>query len=69
LFVNATPWGEVYIDDVLIGNTPRVGLRIAAGTHRLRIARDGFESYELTFRVAAGQDLRITDIVLKELKP
>src|SRR6266566_1089575 len=24
LFVNATPWGQVYVDGVLIGNTPRV---------------------------------------------
>ena len=69
LFVNATPWGQVFVDDELIGNTPRVGVPIAAGTHRLRVSRDGFEPFERTVQVAPGQDLRLTDIVLRESKP
>lgn len=69
LFVNATPWGEVYVDDALIGNTPQVSLPVLAGAHRLRVVRDGFEPFDLTIRVAAGQELRFTDIVLHELKP
>ncbi len=31
LFVNATPWGQVYVDGVLIGNTPRAGVAISPG--------------------------------------
>jgi len=69
LFVNATPWGQVYVDGVLIGNTPRVGVSISPGAHRLRIVRDGFQPVDLAIRVASGQDLRLTDIVLQEVKP
>ena len=69
LFVNATPWGQVYLDGVLIGNTPRAGVSISVGTHRLRIVRDGFQPVELAIRVAPRQDVRLTDIVLQEVKP
>ena len=69
LFVNATPWGQVYVDGVLIGNTPRAGVSISPGAHRLRIVRDGFQPVDLAIRVASGQDLRLTDIVLQEVKP
>ena len=69
LFVNATPWGQVYVDGVLIGNTPRAGVSIPAGAHRLRIVRDGFQPVDLAIRVAPQQDVRLTDIVLQEVKP
>ena len=69
LFVNATPWGQVYVDGVLIGNTPRAGVAVAPGAHQLRVARDGFQSFELAIRIAPGQELRLTDIALQELKP
>jgi len=69
LFVNATPWGQVYVDGILIGNTPRADVAISPGAHRLRVARDGFQSFELAIQIAPGQELRLTDIVLKELGP
>jgi hypothetical protein len=69
LFVNATPWGELYLDGRLLGNTPKANLEILPGTHRLRIVRDGYEPYERTIEVAAGATLRITDIVLTERRP
>jgi hypothetical protein len=69
LFVNATPWGQVYVDGDLVGNTPQIGVSVAPGAHRLRVVRDGFEPYELAIRVGPGQEVRITDIVLRELKP
>jgi len=59
----------VYVDGELIGNTPRADVRVAPGAHRLRVVRDGFQPYDLPIRVASGQELRITDIVLQELKP
>ena len=69
LFINATPWGQVYVDGELIGNTPRVDVPVSAGPHQLRVVRDGFQPYEVTIRVTPGQELRITDIALQELKP
>jgi len=59
----------VYVDGELIGNTPRADVPVAPGAHRLRVVRDGFQPYELAIRVAPDQELRITDIVLMELKP
>jgi serine/threonine-protein kinase len=69
LFVSATPWGQLYVDGELIGNTPRADVQVAPGAHRLRVVRDGFQPYEVAIRVTPGQELRITDIVLQELKP
>lgn len=69
LFINATPWGQVYVDGELIGNTPRIDVPLPPGPHQLRVVRDGFQPYEVSIRVATGQELRITDIVLQEIKP
>jgi hypothetical protein len=59
----------VYLDDQLLGNTPQVGVAVPPGAHRLRVVRDGFTPYEVGINVAAGQGLRLTDIVLHEKKP
>jgi len=69
LFVSATPWGQLYVDGDLIGNTPRADVQVAPGAHQLRVVRDGFQPYEVAIRVTPGQELRMTDIVLQELKP
>jgi hypothetical protein len=69
LFVNATPWGQVYVDGEFVGNTPQVGVPVPPGAHRLRVVRDGFEPYEIAIRIAPGQQLRVTDIVLREHTP
>jgi hypothetical protein len=57
------------VDDVLVGNTPKGALPVMPGTHRVRIMRDGYAPFERTIGVASGKDLRLTDIVLMELKP
>ena len=64
LFINATPWGLLYIDDELVGNTPKANLELAPGTYRIRVVRDGFLPFERQIQVAPGQEVRITDIVL-----
>ena len=67
LFVSATPWGQLYVDGRLMGNTPKADLPISAGWHRVRVVHDGFEPFEQTIQVPAGQDVRLTSIVLREL--
>jgi len=69
LFVSATPWGQLYVDGELIGNTPRADVPVSPGAHQLRVVRDGFQPYEAAIRIAPGQELRITDVVLQEIKP
>ena len=67
--MNASPWGQVFVDGTLIGNTPRANIPLTAGSHAIRVSRDGFSTFERTVRVAAGDTLRITDIVLTPERP
>ena len=69
LSVSATPWGQLYLDGQLIGNTPKANLPVAAGTHTIRVVRDGFEPVERTVQIGAGQTVRVTGIVLAERRP
>jgi hypothetical protein len=69
VFINATPWGSLYVDGRLVGNTPQANLRLPAGTHTLRIVRDGFVPWEREITLAAGDTVRITDIVLQPIEP
>jgi serine/threonine protein kinase len=64
LFVNASPWGQVFVDGTLVGNTPKANLAVAAGSHTIRVVRDGYETWERTVQVGAGESVRLTDIVL-----
>jgi predicted Ser/Thr protein kinase len=66
LFINATPWGLLFIDDRPMGNTPRADLQVPPGIHRIRITRDGYLPYETEIAIEAGETLRLTDIVLQE---
>jgi hypothetical protein len=65
LFINAFPWGELYIDGELVGNTPALDLPIAPGIHTILIVRDGFEPYEREIQVEPGAELRLTRIALE----
>ncbi len=69
LTVNASPWGQVFIGDRLIGNTPRADIELPAGQHTLRVSRDGFQTVTRTVQIRAGETLRITDIVLVPIAP
>jgi hypothetical protein len=64
LFVNASPWGQLYVDGQLMGNTPKANLSLAPGSHAVRVVREGYEPFERTIQVAAGQSVRLTGIVL-----
>ncbi|MDH5234400.1 MAG: protein kinase [Gemmatimonadota bacterium] len=69
LLVNSTPWGQIYVDGALVGNTPKGDIELSAGTHQLRIVRTEFAPYERTVTITAGETLRITDIVLEPQRP
>jgi len=69
LYVNSLPWGNVYLDGQLVGTVPLKDLPVWPGTHSLRVEREGFQPYERTFEIGSGQQLKITDIVLRELTP
>jgi hypothetical protein len=64
LFVNSTPWGEVYLDGKLVGNTPQANLSVGAGHHIVRIVHDGFQPIEQPVDIAPGEERRLTGLVL-----
>jgi serine/threonine-protein kinase len=66
--INSTPWGQVFVDDELVGNTPQV-LTVAPGSHTIRIVQQGFEPFETEIQIASGQRLQLTDIELRARQP
>jgi serine/threonine-protein kinase len=69
VILNSTPWGAVYVDGRLVGNTPQTNLQLSVGTHMVRIVRDGFMPWEREVQMRRGDTLRITDIVLEPIRP
>jgi len=65
VYINTEPWGELYIDGTYVGNTPAIRLPLAAGAHVLRIEREDYAPHEQDFELTTGQELRITNIVLR----
>jgi hypothetical protein len=54
LSVIATPWAEVWVDGVKIGETPREML-VSAGTYRVRAIHPSLGTREVTLVVPAGK--------------
>jgi hypothetical protein len=48
---------NVYLDDNYIGNTPIDSYEITAGTHNLRISKNGYYPYTETFTISEGQTI------------
>lgn len=66
LFVNAMPWGRLTVDGTALGDTPKARIALVPGTHRIRVERDGYVPFDTTIAVGAGQEIRLTGIVLRE---
>jgi serine/threonine-protein kinase len=64
LSVNSNPWALLSIDGRAMGTTPRIKLRLPAGTHQFRLQRAGFKPYDATVVVQEGATLVITNITL-----
>ena len=65
LSINSTPWAELSVDGTVVGNTPQLKIRVAAGRHQLVFARDGFETQRTWVTVEPGATVRITGIALR----
>ncbi len=68
LFINSNPWGQLYVDGELVGNTPKGNLLLTPGTHHIRVSRDGFQPFEIEVEVAPRQQIRLTSIVLRPVR-
>jgi len=54
LIVNASPWGNVYVDGALKGQTPLTIEKIPAGKHVIKIGREGFADVDRTYEISEG---------------
>jgi serine/threonine protein kinase len=64
LFVNSNPWGQLYIDGQLVGNTPRVNIRLDPGNHTITVVREGYQTFVRVIRMTSRDTVRMTDIML-----
>jgi TonB family protein len=65
--IHSTPaGGQLRVDGRPSGTTPRSGLRLRAGTHKLEIVLEGHEPWTGRIEIAAGQVARV-DATLKPL--
>ena len=69
LSISSYPWGLVTIDDDRVGNTPMVSLPILPGLHRVRIERAGYVAFDRVVRMAPGEAVQLTGIVLQVPTP
>jgi hypothetical protein len=69
LFISTRPWGRLYVDGALIGDTPAADVEIAPGAHNVRVVQDGYRPYERRIIVAPGGSVRLIDILLVRQTP
>jgi TonB family protein len=56
----STPFGAaVAVDGAQVGQTPLTEFRLKVGSHRVEIAKDGFEGYSEVVRVEVGKRARV----------
>jgi len=60
LSVNAIPWARIFVDGRAVGQTPRLGFAVRAGSHLVRLVTAGGDERLRTVYVAPGRDTRLT---------
>jgi serine/threonine-protein kinase len=58
LTIDADPFGEVYIDNVDVGQTPVIEYEVKPGSHAVRIERPGFKTVNVSVAVDANNTVR-----------
>jgi serine/threonine protein kinase len=66
LIVNATPWGRVFLDGSLIGQTPLTLDKIPTRKHEIKVSKEGYEDFIKTFTMKEGETERISVRLNKE---
>ena len=66
LIVNATPWGTVFLDGTLIGQTPLTLDKIPTRKHEIKVSKEGYEDFIKTFTMKEGETERISVRLNKE---
>ena len=59
LQVGVTPWADVSIDGVLVGQTPIPRLPLSPGVHDVLLSHPDFQPYPRRVTIRAGETLRL----------
>lgn len=66
LIVNASPWGNVYVDGALKGQTPLTIERIPSGKHTVKIGKEGYVGASKNITISEGSSEKISFSLNKE---
>jgi hypothetical protein len=58
LTINSSPWAKLSVDGEPVGNTPIIGLKLEAGSHRLTLETADGKRKELNVTIRANQQLK-----------
>ena len=64
-----TPYGTVYVDGALVGDTPQGSIMLRAGKHTLEIRRPGYVTISKEIEILEGQTLQYANTLHPEKKP
>jgi serine/threonine-protein kinase len=67
LSISTQPPGMMLLDGRQIRSTPVIGLDVPAGRHRVEVKRDGYAAFDTVLTAQAGQDVKLTRRVLRQL--
>jgi len=60
LIFAVSPWGEIYVDDEMVGIAPPLKeLKVTPGKHSIEIRNEDAKPYTLTLSVASGKSMKI----------
>lgn len=66
LVVNASPWGNVYLDGNPKGQTPLTIEKVPSGRHQIKITRDGFSDVSKTIEIRENSSEQVSVSLKKE---
>lgn len=66
LVINASPWGNVYLDGALKGQTPLTIEKVPAGKHQVKVVKGGFVEFSKTLEINEGSTEQLSVSLKKE---
>lgn len=69
LVISSMPWGQLFVDGQPAGTTPKSGLTLSPGPHRVEIVRAGYRRFGVEIHVSPGQEVRLVNIGLEAQVP
>ena len=61
----AKPWADIYLDDRLVGQTPKILKEVRSGVHTLTLKNPGYKDLTREIRVAPNDTIMIRETLVK----